>query len=172
MYNTTTYRPTNEGCLMRMVGTSRFCPVCQEGLWGSLLKRVRLIDEVAVDSSFFRHFFFLCSRSGSPHPHRLGRATDQTFLSKPVLADTYQVSLSLPSLADLRPPTSPFGSAESYTISWSRNLLSLPHLANQTDFALAKEDGKGEWRVEVTFESGEIRNKADWTSDAFAFTIV
>lgn len=92
--------------------------------------------------------------------------------SKPVLADTYQVSLSLPPLAHLRPPTSPFGSAESYTISWSRNLLFLPYLANQTDFALAKEDGKGEWRVEVTFKSGEIRSKADWTSDAFAFTIV
>lgn len=88
-----------------------------------------------------------------------------------MLEDGYQVSLSLPSLAHLRPPTSPFGSAESYTISWSHNLLSLPQLANQTDFLVAKEEGKGEWRVEVTFESDEIRSEEDWTSDAFTFTI-
>lgn len=62
MYNTTTYRPTNEGCLMRMVGTSRFCSVCQEGLWGSLLEKVRLIDEVVVEGSSFPHFSSLFSR--------------------------------------------------------------------------------------------------------------
>ncbi|KZW03199.1 hypothetical protein EXIGLDRAFT_600942 [Exidia glandulosa HHB12029] len=44
--NTTTYRPTNEGCLMRLVTTEGFCSVCIEGLWHSLLRRVDLIDNI------------------------------------------------------------------------------------------------------------------------------
>lgn len=46
--NTTTYRPTNEDCLMRMVTTANFCSVCLEGLWLSLLERVDLIDGLAA----------------------------------------------------------------------------------------------------------------------------
>ncbi|GBE85076.1 hypothetical protein SCP_0702620 [Sparassis crispa] len=44
--NETTYRPTNEDCLMRVVTTPNFCKVCIEGLWLSLLKRVDLIDSL------------------------------------------------------------------------------------------------------------------------------
>ncbi|KAI0345646.1 hypothetical protein BDW22DRAFT_1324402 [Trametopsis cervina] len=49
--NTTTYRPTNEDCLMRIVTTPNFCNVCIEGLWYSLLKRVDLIDSVGTGCS-------------------------------------------------------------------------------------------------------------------------
>ncbi|KAL1756085.1 IgA peptidase M64-domain-containing protein [Schizophyllum commune] len=42
--NITTYRPTNEDCLMRLVTASSFCKVCLEGLWLTLLKDVDLID--------------------------------------------------------------------------------------------------------------------------------
>lgn len=42
--NKTTYRPTNEECLMRMVTTPNFCKVCMEGLWLALLSRVKLIE--------------------------------------------------------------------------------------------------------------------------------
>ncbi|KAF8505368.1 IgA peptidase M64-domain-containing protein [Hysterangium stoloniferum] len=48
MENTTTYRPTNEQCLMRIVTSPSFCSVCLEGLWMSLLKRVSLVDDVSV----------------------------------------------------------------------------------------------------------------------------
>lgn len=44
--NETTYRPTNEDCLMRQVTTPNFCKVCIEGLWLSLLRRVNLIDDI------------------------------------------------------------------------------------------------------------------------------
>ncbi|KAH6911531.1 IgA peptidase M64-domain-containing protein [Coprinopsis sp. MPI-PUGE-AT-0042] len=49
--NRTTYRPTNENCLMRNMTHPNFCSVCKEGLWLSLLKRVSLIDSVAESCS-------------------------------------------------------------------------------------------------------------------------
>ncbi|KAG0704847.1 IgA peptidase M64-domain-containing protein [Suillus ampliporus] len=45
MDNETSYRPTNDDCLMRSVTKPNFCKVCLEGLWLSLLKRVDLIDD-------------------------------------------------------------------------------------------------------------------------------
>ncbi|KAF9516512.1 hypothetical protein BS47DRAFT_1371740 [Hydnum rufescens UP504] len=42
--NLTTYRPTNEQCLMRLTTQSEFCKPCLEGLWLSLLTRIDLID--------------------------------------------------------------------------------------------------------------------------------
>ncbi|KAI0035218.1 IgA peptidase M64-domain-containing protein [Vararia minispora EC-137] len=44
--NGTSYRPTNEDCLMRITNEPNFCSVCAEGLWLSLLERVGLIDDV------------------------------------------------------------------------------------------------------------------------------
>lgn len=49
MWNGTTYRPTNEGCLMRQVVLPHFCQPCLEGLWLQLLKRVDLIDELVIN---------------------------------------------------------------------------------------------------------------------------
>ena len=49
--NETTYRPTNEDCLMRIVTTPDFCKACLEGLWYALLRRVTLIDDVSVGCS-------------------------------------------------------------------------------------------------------------------------
>ncbi|TFK93297.1 hypothetical protein K466DRAFT_478926 [Polyporus arcularius HHB13444] len=49
--NETTYRPTNEDCLMRIVTTPNFCKACTEGLWHALLRRVTLIDSLAVGCS-------------------------------------------------------------------------------------------------------------------------
>ncbi|KAL0569287.1 hypothetical protein V5O48_012674, partial [Marasmius crinis-equi] len=48
--NLTTYRPTNEDCLMRQVTTSTYCPVCLEGLWTTLLSRVSLIENITESS--------------------------------------------------------------------------------------------------------------------------
>ncbi|KAJ7646200.1 IgA peptidase M64-domain-containing protein [Mycena rosella] len=47
--NATTYRPTNEDCLMRIITTPNFCSACLEGLWLKLLRDVSLID--ALDES-------------------------------------------------------------------------------------------------------------------------
>lgn len=44
--NETSFRPTNEDCLMRIVTTPNFCSACIEGLWHSILKRVDLIDDI------------------------------------------------------------------------------------------------------------------------------
>ncbi|RPD74014.1 hypothetical protein L226DRAFT_535904 [Lentinus tigrinus ALCF2SS1-7] len=49
--NETSYRPTNEDCLMRIVTTPNFCKACTEGLWYALLRRVTLIDDLAVGCS-------------------------------------------------------------------------------------------------------------------------
>lgn len=49
--NKTSYRPTNEDCLMRLVTTSNFCKVCLEGLWHALLSKVSLIDGVSEGCS-------------------------------------------------------------------------------------------------------------------------
>ncbi|KAL1946047.1 hypothetical protein VTO73DRAFT_15174 [Trametes versicolor] len=44
--NETSYRPTNEDCLMRIVTTPNFCKSCTEGLWHALLHRVDPIDDL------------------------------------------------------------------------------------------------------------------------------
>ncbi|KAK0244496.1 IgA peptidase M64-domain-containing protein [Armillaria nabsnona] len=49
--NKTSYRPTNEDCLMRLVTASNFCKVCLEGLWHALLSKVNLIDGVSEGCS-------------------------------------------------------------------------------------------------------------------------
>ncbi|CED82240.1 Ubiquitin-specific protease [Phaffia rhodozyma] len=48
LYGNVTYRPTNENCLMRMVATPTFCPVCLEDLWIKQLEKISLIDSLSV----------------------------------------------------------------------------------------------------------------------------
>ncbi|CAE6342652.1 unnamed protein product [Rhizoctonia solani] len=50
-WTTTSYRPTNENCLMRQVAEPNFCVVCTEGLWLRLLSRVSLIDKFSFYDS-------------------------------------------------------------------------------------------------------------------------
>ncbi|ORY37069.1 hypothetical protein BCR33DRAFT_769980 [Rhizoclosmatium globosum] len=42
------YRPSHESCLMRNMSSPHFCPVCKEGLFLQLLRRVSLIDDVTT----------------------------------------------------------------------------------------------------------------------------
>jgi len=51
--NKTTYRPTNEDCLMRDVVTPNFCEVCIEELWLRLLKRISIIETAESDCRSF-----------------------------------------------------------------------------------------------------------------------
>lgn len=58
MDNDTSYRPTNDDCLMRSVTKPNFCKVCLEGLWLSLLKRIDLIDNFKIMCGRDRHRTF------------------------------------------------------------------------------------------------------------------
>ncbi|KAI9450216.1 IgA peptidase M64-domain-containing protein [Lactarius psammicola] len=49
MDNETTYRPTNEDCLMRLTVSPHFCSACAEALWLTLLARVDLFEESGLD---------------------------------------------------------------------------------------------------------------------------
>ena len=44
--NRTTYRPTNDLCLMRTMHSPDFCNACIEGLWWALLEPLSLIDNI------------------------------------------------------------------------------------------------------------------------------
>jgi hypothetical protein len=39
-----TFRPTNNGCLMRNMTFPKLCPVCKEGMWYQFLTRIQIID--------------------------------------------------------------------------------------------------------------------------------
>jgi hypothetical protein len=45
-----TWRPTNEGCLMRHMQEKTFCSVCQEGLWTNLLSRLVFAIKNGIDN--------------------------------------------------------------------------------------------------------------------------
>ena len=44
MDNETTYRPTNEDCLLRLTASPHFCNACVDALWLTLLARVELFE--------------------------------------------------------------------------------------------------------------------------------
>ncbi|KAK6956168.1 hypothetical protein Daesc_001441 [Daldinia eschscholtzii] len=48
--NVTSYRPTNDLCLMRDTYSANFCDACIEGLWLSLLGRLKLIDNITQEA--------------------------------------------------------------------------------------------------------------------------
>lgn len=51
--NQTSYRPTNEDCLMRDVLTPNFCKICIEELWLRLLRRISIIEGAESDCRTF-----------------------------------------------------------------------------------------------------------------------
>ncbi|KAJ6465034.1 IgA peptidase M64-domain-containing protein [Mycena vitilis] len=103
--NETTYRPTNEDCLMRIVTTPNFCKACLEGLWLSLLRNVSLIDSVEE----------FC-----PLPAAAAANASLTTLL-----------LRLVPLAQFR-AAAVQGLDENYTITWSKDGRVLAGLANKT----------------------------------------
>ncbi|KAG9124091.1 hypothetical protein FRC07_012863 [Ceratobasidium sp. 392] len=132
-WRTVSYRPTNEGCLMRQVAQPDFCAVCTEALWLQLLARVSLIDEVVISSS--------CSPEESE-------------------AHT-TIDISLVPLAHLRSPVGAAyilrkGVREAYHVRWFSNGTEINAWRNLTRLDLDCET-KAIYEVEVTFESSEIR---------------
>ncbi|KAJ7766478.1 IgA peptidase M64-domain-containing protein [Mycena maculata] len=102
--NVTTYRPTNEDCLMRLVTTPNFCKACLEGLWLKLLRDVTLID--TIDES--------CAPPASSGP-----------------TPTSTLTLRLVPLAQFR-TSAVAGLDESYTVTWSKDGVVLPAWTNKT----------------------------------------
>ncbi|KAK7048005.1 IgA peptidase M64-domain-containing protein [Favolaschia claudopus] len=101
--NQTTYRPTNEDCLMRQVTTPNFCKACIEGLWLALLRNVSLID--GIDAS--------C----------VGSAADE---------DLTKLTLRLVPLAQFR-AAAVAGLSESYTVTWRKDGQVIGKFTNSTE---------------------------------------
>ncbi|KAF8513772.1 IgA peptidase M64-domain-containing protein [Gautieria morchelliformis] len=129
--NVTTYRPTNEQCLMRVVTSTSFCSVCLEGLWLSLLKRVSLIDDFSVTLP-------------------VGHIT----LESPAV-----LQLTLVPFGELRKPN-PGSPTEFYTIEWERDGVPLPQFSDLTRVVLT-ENVHGTWRATVQLHTAEVKVDID-----------
>ena len=129
--NETSYRPTNEDCLMRVVTWPNFCKVCTEKLWLNLLERVDFIED--VKESCVQNY----SSSGG--------------WSK-------VIDLNLLPLAHLR--KTPVSADESYTITWKKDGSLLPQFTNKTRIELNDEIAIGEYTIKVKFATEEIRLKS------------
>ncbi|KAF8143818.1 IgA peptidase M64-domain-containing protein [Mycena galopus ATCC 62051] len=126
MANETTYRPTNEDCLMRQVTTPNFCKACLEGLWLALLKDISLIDR--IDES--------CAAAA------MASSSSTT------------LTLHLVPLAQFRAAGAVHGMNESYTVTW-RDLKDgrvLERLTNKTEVTV----GPGRYGVEVKYATSEV----------------
>ncbi|KAH8085940.1 IgA peptidase M64-domain-containing protein [Cristinia sonorae] len=140
--NTTSYRPTNEDCLMRIVTTPDFCKACLEGLWLSLLRRVDFIDSISAS----------CEQIGVSPP-RFNRVLD----------------LSLVPLAQFRlPPEDDLQATarvpeESYTIRWFKDGAELEEFEGKTRVEVDDKDGQGVglYTLEVMFKTEEVRIDTD-----------
>lgn len=137
--NTTTYRPTNEDCLMRIVTTPNLCKACLEGLWLSLLRRVDFIDDVVSGCEIIPGY-----------PTSWKRTLD----------------LRLVPLAQFRNPGESFLAEklhESYSIVWFKNGAILDDFKDKTHVEIDDADGNGVgvYTVEVTFKTDEVRVDPD-----------
>lgn len=129
--NTTSYRPTNEDCLMRIVTTPNFCKVCIEGLWYALLKRVDLIDDATT---------------GCAHDFKAKKWSRS-------------LGISLLPLAQFRNPV--ISRKESYTITWSKDGKVLDAFKNKTRLTVEDKHSLGVYAVNVTFFTEEVRVDKD-----------
>ncbi|KAF5360455.1 hypothetical protein D9756_004955 [Leucocoprinus leucothites] len=133
--NETSYRPTNEDCLMRVVTSPNFCKVCTEGLWLSLMKRVDLVDRLTES----------CCHSTE---------SGATWLRS--------LNLDLIPLAHLRqapegdedilePPNN-----EMYSITWIKDDEVLEEFQDETSIILPDEAGVGNYTILVRFSTDEV----------------
>ncbi|KAH9932704.1 IgA peptidase M64-domain-containing protein [Epithele typhae] len=140
--NKTTYRPTNEDCLMRIVTTPDFCSVCMEGLWHALLRRVDLIDGLTVE----------CSSDSAP-----ASPPERTF------------NLSLIPLAHLRETSITL--EEGFEITWTKDGVEVPEFTNQTRL-VDDGGAVGEYAVWVRYKAAEVRVDPDGLLEARAMVTV
>ncbi|KAG5646491.1 hypothetical protein DXG03_003256 [Asterophora parasitica] len=132
--NETSYRPTNDDCLMRSVTSPNFCKVCIEGLWLSLLRRVNLIDGIKEDC---RQLVF----EGITDPHWV-KTIDVELVP---LAQFREVQLA----------------QESYAIKWWKDGVLLKEFTNRTSLKIADTVALGTYSVEVKLSTEEVRVDRD-----------
>jgi len=137
--NETSYRPTNEDCLMRVVTTPNFCKACIEGLWLSLLKRVNLIDNVTES----------CTRVTSSNDWVKSLTVDLVPLAHLRSSD---------SLAWEEHETI---NNEAYTIMWTKDGVAMEDFTNQTSINIVDDGSLGKYTVSVQFYTNEVRVDKD-----------
>ncbi|KAH9950639.1 IgA peptidase M64-domain-containing protein [Amylocystis lapponica] len=135
--NATSYRPTNEDCLMRIVTTPNFCKVCLEGLWLSLLRRVDFIDDMRSTCVW---------EVVDPSPVR-GAGTWKRMLE-----------LDLVPVAHLR--EEPVAQKENYAITWTKDGAVMEAFTNKTQIEV-DGDVIGTYAVDVHFDTEEVRVDVD-----------
>lgn len=126
--NETSYRPTNDDCLMRAVTSPNFCRVCLETLWLKLLKKVSFIDKVT-------------------------ESCDEGLANPPALFKT--ISLDLIPLAHLR--TAAVSPVESYSVVWKKDGQALEQFENKTQIQILEGKAIGKYEVRVKFATDEVR---------------
>ncbi|KAF9063286.1 IgA peptidase M64-domain-containing protein [Rhodocollybia butyracea] len=126
--NLTSYRPTNEDCLMRVVTTPDFCSVCLEGLWHALLARVRLIDS-----------FVVVTHDSAPTGDETEHVEDKVTIEVKLVPlaqfrlDSIQSSLGLSRSGNNNDDSiRALAESESYTITWTQDGIPLPQFTNMT----------------------------------------
>ncbi|KAI0075088.1 hypothetical protein K474DRAFT_1600448 [Panus rudis PR-1116 ss-1] len=139
--NTTTFRPTNEDCLMRIVTTPNFCKACLEGLWLSLLRRVDFIDNIDTSCELTPTFPSRWKRTLDLKLVPLGQFRPELVLDEVKLDD----------------------SSEKYEIHWYKDGRALPEFDDLTHVEVDDEDGGGVgiYSVEVKFTTSEVRVDPD-----------
>ena len=144
MWNTTSYRPTNEDCLMRSVTFSNFCSPCLESLWLHLLEKVDLIDNITTTTSLSKSQL----------------RVSVSLVPFGASAGVYQ-NLQLASLLSTPHFTSKASSSASpeYDITWARNGTVLKSFGGLTTIELDdwKAEDEGTLRVDVTLRTPEVK---------------
>ncbi|KAJ3894832.1 IgA peptidase M64-domain-containing protein [Lentinula edodes] len=137
--NETSYRPTNEDCLMRIVTTPNFCSVCLEGLWHALLSQVRLIDDLVVSTIKGNEVAGMTTIEVKLVPFAQFRLDLEK--SKSTQSSDWA---QLRALAE----------AEHYTIIWYKDNIALPEFENQTKIEVITH---ATYAVDVRFHTPEVR---------------
>jgi len=145
--NETSYRPTNEDCLMRMVTSPNFCKVCTKTLWLHLLTRINFIDDIS--ESCVQH-------------HHSGSSLASSSWSK-------VINLHLVPLAQLR--KTPVSPNESYTITWAKDGSLLSQFTNKTRIEIDDENAIGRYTIQVKFATEEIRLKSKKLVSGIDYTV-
>ncbi|RDB19088.1 hypothetical protein Hypma_014325 [Hypsizygus marmoreus] len=149
--NETSYRPTNEDCLMRIVTSPNFCKVCIEGLWLSLLRRVSLIDDVKEACEW--------------RPVPLTSTTQEGSWIK-------TLDLQLVPLAQFRSDAPEVERNESYTITWWKDRRVLKEFTNMTRIEVAGDHQLGTYSISVKFSTDEVKvDKEKLLSSGIKYTV-
>lgn len=137
------YRPTHESCLMRNMRSTEFCSVDKENMWHQFLNRIDLVDAVKVET--------LTGRDGE----QLKKISVETPDLEGITVKWYGMEVPEPP-EDQEPPRE----GEEPPPPPEPIEVELAHLQGLTSWVADSEDA-GQYRVEVTFATDEVRSYSD-----------